>query len=84
MKYKKLVLFFLVIFLVSCEDNFNKRNKYLITIRNIPDGSGSTILKSGFYDKNSELSIEAIPNDDYTFLEWTGSISGSTNPKKFI
>ena len=84
MKYKKLVLFFLVIFLVSCEDNFNKRNKYLITIRNIPDGSGSTILKSGFYDKNSELSIEAIPTDDYTFLEWTGSISGSTNPKKFI
>tara|TARA_Y100000816_G_scaffold199410_1_gene146229 strand:+ start:468 stop:1763 length:1296 start_codon:yes stop_codon:yes gene_type:complete len=84
LKYKKLVLFFLVIFLVSCEDNFNKRNKYLITIRNIPDGSGSTILKSGFYDKNSELSIEAIPTDDYTFLEWTGSISGSTNPKKFI
>ena len=84
MNYLKLKLSIIIIFLVSCEDNFNNRNKYILTIRNLPEGSGSTLLKSGFYDKNSELSIEAVPTEDYTFLEWTGSINGSNNPIKFI
>ena len=84
MKYLNSTLYILTIILLSCEDNFNNRNNYLLTIRNLPEGSGSTIVKSGFYEKNSELSIEAVPTEDYTFLEWTGSINGNKNPIKFI
>jgi uncharacterized repeat protein (TIGR02543 family) len=44
---------------------------------------GGTTLGSGSYDANSEVTIVAVPNTGYSFVNWTGDESGTTSSLKF-
>ena len=43
--------------------------------------TGSKNPDNGKYAKHSVVTLEALPNNGYTFTEWTGDFSGTENPK---
>lgn len=51
---------------------------------NLNDPSGGTTQGSGTYQSGTQVTVTAVPNDGYTFIEWGygGPISGS-NPYTF-
>ena len=41
---------------------------------------GSVDISGGDYNENSNVTVTATPADGYTFSEWSGNASGSSNP----
>ena len=77
---KLIILFSIVIsFLVSCK----KEVYYEITTMVQPEGAGSIILtpNSSIFLEGSSVKIQVNPNGDYQFTGWSGSLSGTENPK---
>lgn len=49
------------------------------------DGEGKVrekVVTAKDYDINATVEVEAIPEEGWTFLEWSGDLSGSENPKQ--
>ena len=42
--------------------------------------NGSVDPAGGYYDENSIVTLTAIPDPGYAFINWTGDLSGSKNP----
>ena len=53
--------------------------KYTLALSADP-AEGGSVSGAGTYDAGTDVSIEATPNDNYGFVNWTGDASGSTNP----
>lgn len=53
---------------------------YTLTTTVNPLGSGTVSPSSGTYDEGASVTITAYPNQGYKFSNWSGGISGSTNP----
>lgn len=61
---------------------------YTLTTLVDPDDTGSVSVSpaqncSGGYTAGTNITIEAIPAGGYEFDEWTGDVTGSTNPETF-
>ena len=43
---------------------------------------GGTVVPSGavWFDQGQKITVKAIPNDGFQFLNWSGDLSGSNNP----
>lgn len=52
------------------------------TLTTSVSGSGTISLSptGGVYDENTEVTLTATASSGYIFVEWTGDLSGSTNP----
>lgn len=68
-----------LLYLVSCKQEVN----YTISTKVQPPEGGSIIVtpSSGFVLEGTSVSFTANPNGDYVFTGWSGSISGTENPK---
>lgn len=70
----------LLVFLVSCGTESSQT--FTLITESIPS-EGGTISYSpqgSSYDRGTIITVEAIPNDHYTFSRWEGDLSGSDNP----
>ena len=65
--------------LVSCK----KEVYYSITTAAQPEGSGTIIMTPSYGSvmEGTTVSFQASPNGDYIFTGWSGSFSGTENPK---
>ncbi|MBN2413905.1 T9SS type A sorting domain-containing protein [candidate division KSB1 bacterium] len=61
--------------------NFEKA-KISLTISVSPSGSGTTVPAAGQYtvEKDSVLALQAIANEGYFFVNWTGDVADPNNP----
>jgi hypothetical protein len=57
---------------------------YTLTTNVTGSGSISRNPDSLEYDENTEVTLTAIPDSGWVFVEWTGDLSGSTNPQNII
>jgi hypothetical protein len=57
---------------------------YTLTTNVTGSGSISRNPDSLEYDENTEVTLTAIPDSGWVFVEWTGDLSGSTNPQNVI
>jgi len=52
----------------------------ILTIQSSPGGTTSPTPGSFTYDKNSSVSVKANPDVNYSFYNWSGDASGTSNP----
>lgn len=45
-----------------------------------PSGSGTITPTGGIYDGGTEVTLAAIPENGWSFVEWSGDTTGKTNP----
>ena len=76
---KIFVLFFFIMFSCEYEPNF-----YKLEIKVNPMEGGTVSPKSGIYLEREIVNINAIPNEDYIFKNWNGTIDGSSPNKKIL
>ncbi|MBZ0122625.1 MAG: hypothetical protein K8F31_01910, partial [Roseovarius sp.] len=50
------------------------------TLSTSASGNGSITPSAGTYDTGTVVSLQATPDAGWRFKEWTGALSGSTNP----
>jgi len=59
--------------------------QYELTIEVLPDGSGNVELspagEDGYYDDGEVVTLTANANSGYVFGNWSGDLSGSSNPE---
>ena len=53
---------------------------YFIEVRTAPPDGGSVNPLGGEFDKDSEVTFTAIPDNEYEFDKWTGGWFGTDNP----
>jgi uncharacterized repeat protein (TIGR02543 family) len=53
---------------------------YTLTVSANPTEGGSISPNSGSYDEGSSVVLTAIPASGYVFDQWSGDVSGNTNP----
>jgi hypothetical protein len=56
---------------------------YTLTINQPANGGTITGAETGSYTAGTSITLTANPAAGYTFSEWTGSLSGTTNPNTF-
>ena len=58
--------------------------QYLLTTAVFPSGAGTVIASpssSGYYNAGTNVQLTASANTGYQFSNWSGDLSGSTNPQ---
>lgn len=64
---------------VQCgEDEEEIESRFNVSFIDTPGGSVNQ--SSGLYDQGTRLTIEAIPDENYDFVNWSGSIDSDENP----
>lgn len=58
----------------------NTPDTYDLMVLSDPSEAGTVVPADSSYQQGSEVTIEAIPNEGWQFLNWTGDFSGSNNP----
>ncbi len=58
--------------------------QYTLTANTSGQGSISMNPPGGVYDDGTNVTVEAIPDADWMFVDWTGDLSGSTNPTSIL
>lgn len=77
---KKIILFVILFSVVfSCSKEIVIPQYTLTVTSNLSEG-GSVSPSSGTYNEGTSVSISATPNQDYLFINWTGSYSSTDNP----
>lgn len=61
--------------------NFTPVPTYTLTT-NATNGSFRLEPAGGIYEEGTTVTVRAIPEFGYKFIEWSGDLSGSTNPEK--
>lgn len=75
-----LTLAFFTAFISGCAEE-NSPTLYELTVSVTPDNSGMVIPSNSLTLTEGEtLSLLAMPEDGYTFMGWSGSITSSDNP----
>lgn len=64
---------------MSITANFKKVN-YDLTVSTNPSSGGSVDPFSGSYEAETQVTVEATPNDGYIFAGWSGDTTSSENP----
>ena len=69
----------IMIFFVSCQDE----KRFKLTTYIIPENSGQILTESGLYSAGTNLILEALSEDNFTFTRWSGDIDSRANPLNF-
>ncbi|MBT8184274.1 MAG: hypothetical protein KJN76_05500, partial [Eudoraea sp.] len=79
--FQKILLIFTVFFLgLSCSNDDDNPEKFLLTITVTPSEGGTVSPSNGTFDEGSVLTLEGTPSSGYSFVQWTGSIQSTDNP----
>ena len=70
---------FIMIFFISCHDE----KKFKLKTYIIPEDAGVIIPESGVYAGGTNLILEALSADNFTFTRWSGDIDSRSNPLDF-
>ncbi len=70
-------LLIILFFFVSCE---KKITRYDLTTTVTPTEGGTISPTSGSYDEGTTVKLTSTPSTGYEFKEWSGGITGTTNP----
>ena len=68
-----------MIFFISCQDE----KRFKLTTYIIPENSGKILTESGLYSAGTNLILEALSEDNFTFTRWSGDIDSRANPLNF-
>ena len=69
----------IMIFFVSCQDE----KRFKLTTYIIPENSGEILIESGLYSAGTNLILEALSEDNFTFTRWSGDVDSRANPLNF-
>ena len=69
----------IMIFFVSCQDE----KRFKLTTYIIPENSGQILTESGLYSAGTNLILEALGEDNFTFTRWSGDVDSRANPLNF-
>ena len=69
----------IMIFFVSCQDE----KRFKLTTYIIPENSGEILTESGLYSAGTNLILEALSEDNFTFTRWSGDVDSRANPLNF-
>ena len=69
----------IMIFFISCQDE----KRFKLTTYIIPENSGQILTESGLYSAGTNLILEALGEDNFTFTRWSGDIDSRANPLNF-
>lgn len=81
MRYQRILLLLSILLVFGCSNN--DKNFQLSTSVN-PNNSGEVTPSEGIFSDGEEIELSAIPNDGYQFIEWSGDVIGSENPKTVL
>ena len=71
--------FVIMIFFISCQDE----KRFKLTTYIIPENSGEILTESGLYSAGTNLILEALSEDNFTFTRWSGDVDSRANPLNF-
>lgn len=78
----KLIFALAIVFLfASCKKETPQKQ---LTVNVTPDIGGSVTPSSGMYAMGSTVKLTATPSSEYIFKEWTGGVTGTTNPTNVL
>lgn len=78
----KLILALAIVFLfAACKKETPQKQ---LTVNVTPDIGGSVTPSSGMYAMGSTVKLTATPSSEYIFKEWTGGVTGTTNPTNVL
>ena len=69
----------IMIFFISCQDE----KRFKLTTYIIPENSGQILTESGLYSAGTNLILEALSEDNFTFTRWSGDVDSRANPLNF-
>ena len=69
----------IMIFFISCQDE----KRFKLTTYIIPENSGQILTESGLYSAGTNLILEALSEDNFTFTRWSGDVDSRDNPLNF-
>ena len=69
----------IMIFFISCQDE----KRFKLTTYIIPENSGQILTESGLYSAGTNLNLEALSEDNFTFTRWSGDVDSRANPLNF-
>jgi hypothetical protein len=79
---KRVILALGVLFLfAACKKDVPQKQ---LTVNITPEVGGSVTPSSGSYAMGSTVKLTATPTAEYIFKEWTGGITGTTNPANVV
>ncbi len=81
---KKAILALGIVLLFSCSKTDAPVPEKQLTVIVTPEAGGSVSPSSGVYKMGSKINLLATPSAEYLFKEWTGGITGTTNPGNVI
>ena len=70
----------ILLFILLCSCSTGNTPVYQLNITSNPPEGGSVNPTIGEYDEGSEVTINAVPNGNWMFVQWQGDHSGSQNP----
>lgn len=74
-----IILLILMITFLSCKDE----ESYNLSTYVIPDNSGEISMESGLYTAGTNLILEALSKENFTFTRWSGDVDSQLNPLEF-
>ena len=77
--YSLLFFFMFMILFFSCQDE----KRFKLTTYIIPENSGQILTESGLYSAGTNLILEALSEDNFTFTRWSGDVDSRANPLNF-
>jgi hypothetical protein len=74
------VLIVILFLLTTCSKENEPEIRYNLEVVSIPNGGGTVNPSKGSYLTGVDVSLLGIPSSEYIFKEWTGALTGVTNP----
>ncbi|MHA8071131.1 InlB B-repeat-containing protein [Aquirufa ecclesiirivi] len=74
---KHVISFLLALFLFSCS---KETIEHRLSVVAVPSVGGSVSPSTGSFEQGTIISLLANPAPEYLFKDWSGSISGTSNP----
>ena len=79
---KRVILALGIVFLfATCKKDIPQKQ---LTVNVTPQAGGSVTPSSGNYALGSNVKLLATPSAEYVFKEWTGGVTGSSNPANVL
>ncbi len=86
MRFQNLTKYFLTlltIFIASCSSDSEENGQtqmYSLSVAISPSEGGSVSPAGGNFEEGQTIDVQAIPSENYEFVEWSGSVNSSQNP----
>ena len=74
------VLIVILSLLTTCSKEIEPEIRYDLKVLVIPAEGGTVTPSEGNYSNGVDVSLSGTPSPGYVFKEWTGGVTGTTNP----